>query len=60
MNPNDLASLMVTTALPLADIIPITPHQASYNAPYIPQGMAGINLFDTFEEEHMETPAVPR
>jgi hypothetical protein len=24
------------------------------------QGMAGVNLFDTFEEEHMETPAVPR
>jgi hypothetical protein len=22
--------------------------------------MAGVNLFDTFEEEHMETPAVPR
>jgi hypothetical protein len=26
----------------------------------MPQGMAGVNLFDTFEEEHMETPAVPR
>jgi hypothetical protein len=26
----------------------------------MPQGMAGMNLFDTFEEEHMETPAVPR
>jgi hypothetical protein len=25
----------------------------------MPQGMAGVNLFDTFEEEHMETPAVP-
>jgi hypothetical protein len=25
----------------------------------MPQGMAGMNLFDTFEEEHMETPAVP-
>jgi hypothetical protein len=22
--------------------------------------MAGMNLFDTFEEEHMETPALPR
>jgi hypothetical protein len=26
----------------------------------MPQGMAGMNLFDTFEEEHTETPAVPR
>jgi hypothetical protein len=26
----------------------------------MPQGMAGMNLFDTFEEEHMETPAIPR
>jgi hypothetical protein len=26
----------------------------------MPQGMASVNLFDTFEEEHMETPGVPR
>jgi hypothetical protein len=26
----------------------------------MPQGMSGMNLFDTFEEEHMETPALPR
>jgi hypothetical protein len=26
----------------------------------MPQGMAGMKLFDTFEEEHMETPAFPR
>jgi hypothetical protein len=26
----------------------------------VPQGMAGMNLFDTFEEEHIETPALPR
>jgi hypothetical protein len=26
----------------------------------MPQGMAGVNLFDTFEEEHMDTPTVPR
>jgi hypothetical protein len=26
----------------------------------MPQGMAGMNLFDTFEEEHMETPSLPR
>jgi hypothetical protein len=24
------------------------------------QGMAGMNLFDTFEKEHMKTPALPR
>jgi hypothetical protein len=26
----------------------------------MPQGMAGMNSFDTFEEQHLETPAVPR
>jgi hypothetical protein len=25
----------------------------------MPQGMAGVNLFDTFEEEHMTTPTIP-
>jgi hypothetical protein len=60
MNPNGVASPRVTTSLPLADVIPITPHPVSDNAPYMPQGMAGINLFNTFEEEHMETSAVPR
>jgi hypothetical protein len=42
------------------DGIPLTPHPASDNAPYMPRGLSGMNLFDTFEEEHMETPAVPR
>jgi hypothetical protein len=60
MNPNDVASPRVTNALTLVDVIPLNPHQASDIAPYMPQGMAGMNLFDTFEEEHMETPAVPR
>jgi hypothetical protein len=41
-------------------VIPLTPHPAAENAPYVPQGMAGLNLFDTFEEEHMETPSLPR
>jgi hypothetical protein len=27
---------------------------------YLPQGMAGMNLFDTFEEEHMESASRPR
>jgi hypothetical protein len=60
MNPSDVASPTVTTALPPATVIPLSPHPASVNAPYMQQGMAGVNLFDTFEEEHMETPAVPR
>jgi hypothetical protein len=46
--------------MPPATVIPISPHPASVNAPYMPQGMSGVNLFDTFEEEHMENPTVPR
>jgi hypothetical protein len=60
MNPSDVASPRVTNTLPLVDVIPLTPHPAAENAHYMPQGMAGMNLFDTFEEEHMETPALPR
>jgi hypothetical protein len=60
MNPYNVAFQRVTTALPLADIILLTPHPAENNAPYIPQAMAGMNLFNTFEEEHMETPEIPR
>jgi hypothetical protein len=60
LNPNYVASPRVTTALPLTYVAPLTPHPASDNAPYMPQGMAGMNLFDTFEEEHIETPAIPR
>jgi hypothetical protein len=60
MNPSDLASPRVTTTLPLADVIPLTTHPAAENAHYMPQSMAGMNVFDTFEEEHMETPALPR
>jgi hypothetical protein len=59
MNPSDAASPRVTPTLPLADVIPLTPHPSAENAPYVPQGMAGMNLFDTFEE-HMETPSLPR
>jgi hypothetical protein len=60
MNPYDVASPRVTTALPLADGIPITPHPAADNAPSMPQDMAGMNLFNTFEEEHMDTPSILR
>jgi hypothetical protein len=51
---------MVTPTLPLANAIPLTPHPAADNSPCVPQVMAGMNLFYTFEEEHMETPALPR
>jgi hypothetical protein len=54
------ASLRVNHTLPPRIIIPLNPHTAAANAPYVPQGMAGVNLFDTFEEEHMETPSLPR
>jgi hypothetical protein len=60
INPSGVASPRVTTELPPSTGITLTPHPASVNAPYIPQGMAGVKLFDTCEEEHMETPSVPR
>jgi hypothetical protein len=50
MNPNDVVSRRVTTALPLADVITLTPHPASDNAPYMPQGVAGMNLFDILKK----------
>jgi hypothetical protein len=60
MNPSDVASPRVTTTLPLTNVTPLTPHPAAENAHYVPQGMVGMDLFDTFEEEHMETPAPPK
>jgi hypothetical protein len=61
MKPIHVSSPMVMPKLPLADVIPLTPYPEAENDPYVPQGMAGMNLFDTFEEEHnMETPALPR
>jgi hypothetical protein len=59
-NSSHVAPPRVPAALPPTTVIPLTPHTASVNAPYMTQGMAGVNVFDTFEEEHMETPAVPR
>jgi hypothetical protein len=59
LNSSDVAPPRVPTALPPTTVIPITPHPAAVNAPYMPHGMSVLNLFDTFEEEHMETPAVP-
>jgi hypothetical protein len=54
------SSLRVNHTLPPNIKVPLNPHTAAANAPYVPQGMAGVNLFDTFEEEHMETPSLPR
>jgi hypothetical protein len=59
LNSSDVAPPRVPTPLPPTTIIPITPYPDSVNAPYMPQGMAGVNLFDTFEEEHT-TPTIPR
>jgi hypothetical protein len=59
-NSSHVAPLRVSTPLPPTTVIPLTPHPASVNVPYILQGTAGVNLFDTFEEEHMTTPTVPR
>jgi hypothetical protein len=41
-------------------VIPLIPHPAAANAPYVLQGITGVNIVDTFEEEHMETPSLPR
>jgi hypothetical protein len=60
MNPVDVSSARVTHTLPITSVIPVTPHPASENAPYATQGMAGMNIFDTFEKEHMESPSLPR
>jgi hypothetical protein len=45
----------VAHILPRNNVAPLTLHPAAENAPYVPQGMTGVNLFDTFEEEHMES-----
>jgi hypothetical protein len=59
LNSSDVVPPRVPTPLPPTTVIPTTPHPASVNAPYMPHGMAGVNLFDTFEEEHT-TPTIPR
>jgi hypothetical protein len=60
MNPTDVSSPRVTPSLPLDDVIPLTTHPEAENTPYVPQDMTVMNLFDTFEEEHMLTPDLPR
>jgi hypothetical protein len=60
MNPVPVAPPRVNLTLPRNSVIPLTPHPASANAPYVPQGMVGVNLFDTFEDEHMYTRSLHR
>jgi hypothetical protein len=54
-----VSSQRVNHTLSRSIVIALTPHPASANVPYVPQGMTGVNLFDTFEEEHMATPSLP-
>jgi hypothetical protein len=49
LHSSDVSPTRVHTPLPPTNVVPITPHPDSVNAPYMPQGMAGVNLFDTFE-----------
>jgi hypothetical protein len=60
MNPMNVSSPRVTHTLPITSVISLTPHPAAENAPYVPQCMAGMNLFGTFEEEHMQSTALPK
>jgi hypothetical protein len=60
MNPVYVESPRVDHTLHHNSVIPLNPHPAEANVPHVPQGMAGLNLFDTFEEEHMETPSLLR
>jgi hypothetical protein len=60
MTPIDISSPRVAHALSRNSTIPLTLYPAAENPPYVPQGMAGMNLFDTFEAEHMESPSLPR
>jgi hypothetical protein len=60
VNPVNVAYPRVNHTLPLHSVIPLTPHPSAANAPYVPQCMTGVNLFDKFEEEHMEASTLPR
>jgi hypothetical protein len=60
MIPVDVSSPRVARTLPHNSVITLTPHPAAENAPYVHQGMAGMNIFDMFEEEHMESTSIPR
>jgi hypothetical protein len=59
VNPRHVAFLRVDPTTPHHHMITVAPHQAAPNSPYVHHVMAGENLFDTFEEEHMDTPSLP-
>jgi hypothetical protein len=59
VNPRNVSSPRVDPTLPQHLVIPLTPHPSVENAPYVHQGTAG-GIFDTFEEEHMVTPNLPK
>jgi hypothetical protein len=54
VNTRHVSSPRVDPTLQQHIVIPLTPHPEAENAPYVPQGTAGENRFDTFEEEHMD------
>jgi hypothetical protein len=60
MNPMDVSSPRVTHTLSITSVVPLTLNPAAENTPYVTQGMKFMNLFDTFEEERLESPALPR
>jgi hypothetical protein len=66
VRPSQAPSLRVTPRVIPIHVVPprvdhiVAPHPVSPNSPYVPQGMPGENLFNTFEEEHMETPSPQR
>jgi hypothetical protein len=60
VSPRHVASPRDNSTTPQHTITPLTPHPTTLNAPYAPQGMSDENLFNTFEEEHMETPSLLR
>jgi hypothetical protein len=60
MNPMDISSPRATHTLPITSATPITSHLAAGNPSNVHQGMEGMNLFENFEEEHMESPTLPR
>jgi hypothetical protein len=60
VNPVNVASLRVNPTLPHQIVFPLTLHPVAATAPCVPQGTAGVNIFEKIEEEHMEAPALSR
>jgi hypothetical protein len=60
MTPLYVSSPRVDNTLTRNGVIPLAPHPSAENVPYVHQGMEGMSLFVTFEDEHTETPSLPR